>query len=255
MLRDTAFPSCKTKSITAIFSKTLSLKLIVNAKSIREGYLESGLRVEDAAIILNGVKDVEQKQGELRKYFAIKDDEVLILSAGRMESQKRFDRIIEIAKLLCPKHNKLRFMILGSGPLRDELQTQIESADLQERVHLGKFVRNFAQVVGDADLFLLTSDNEGSPNVLMEAMAAGVCCLSTPVGSVPQLFGDAFKVQLINSDDLETASESILSLVNNKEDRDRIGTAMKERILTTFSFEQSMREYEQLLAKLSLGRS
>lgn len=249
------FPLLRNKIHHRYLLKRVITKLIVNAKSIREGYVDSGLEAENAEIILNGVKQVEQKAGELRQRFSIRADEILVLAAGRMESQKRFDRVIEIAKPLCSQHDKLRFVIMGAGPLREALQAQIDAANLTDKVQLGKFVRNFAHIVGDADLFLLTSDKEGSPNALMEAMAAGVCCLSTSVGSVPQLFGEEFREQIIQPDELDAAAEKISLLANTKHERERIGQGMKQRVLSTFSFEKSMRDYEQLFAKLCLGRS
>jgi len=171
-----------------------------------------------------------------------------------MEPQKRFDRVIELARLLCAENNMLRFVILGTGPLREQLQEQIDAANLKEYVHLGKFVRDFAHIAGDADLFLMTSDNEGSPNALMEAMAAGVCCLSTSVGSVPQLFGAEFQENTFKAESLEDAAAKILNFTKDGEARKRIGQEMKERVLGQFSFEKSMRDYENLLAQLCLGR-
>lgn len=249
------FPLLQNKLHHRYLLKHVITKLIVNAKSIREGYIEAGLAAENAEIILNGVQETEQKTGELRQRFSIQKDELLVLAAGRMEAQKRFDRVIEIAQRCCAQQDKLKFVILGSGPLREALQTQIDAAGLTERVQLGKFVRNFAQVVGDADLFMLTSDKEGSPNVLMEAMAAGVCCLSTAVGSVPQLFGEAFTPQIIQADDHDSTADRILSLLKQPQERKQLGDAMRQRVLSQFSFEQSMRDYEQVFAKLCLGRS
>jgi glycosyltransferase involved in cell wall biosynthesis len=248
------FPLLQNKFHHRYLLKRVITKLIVNAESIRDGYVESGLAAAKATVILNGVKEVDQKLGELRQRYHIKEDEILILSAGRMESQKRFDRVIDLARLLCTDNKNLRFVILGTGPLRDDLQNQIDSAGLKAHVHLGKFVRDFAHIAGDADLFLMTSDNEGSPNALMEAMAAGVCCLSTSVGSVPQLFGEDFKESIFNPDDQEETAENIRKLVKDGETRNKIGQEMRSRVLTQFSFEKSMREYENLLAQLCLGR-
>jgi glycosyltransferase involved in cell wall biosynthesis len=248
------FPLLQNKIHHRYLLKRLITKLVVNAESIREGYLSLGLDASKAIVIHNGAKEVEAAKGELRTRFKINNDEILILAAGRLESQKRFDRVIELAKVLCPANKNLRFVILGSGPLREELQRQIDSQQLSDQVQLGKFLRNFAGAVHDADLFLLTSDNEGSPNVLLEAMAAGVCCLATPVGAVPQIFGEEFPNQIIDANNLYTTAQRITQLAANADELRRIGDAMSQRVRNHFSFDKSMRAFETILAQLCLSK-
>jgi glycosyltransferase involved in cell wall biosynthesis len=248
------FPLLQNKIHHRYLLKNNITRLIVNAASIRDGYLADGIAAEKAIVIHNGVKPAESSKGELRKRLRMTADEILILSAGRLESQKRFDRVIEIAKLLCPKYSRLRFVILGSGHLSGDLRQQIQAAGLTDQVSIGKFVRNFASLTGDADLFLLTSDNEGTPNVLLEAMAAGVCCFSTPVGAVPQIFDDTFSAQLLTGEISDMANR-IEKLIVNEKQRQDIGNRMRQHVREHFSFDKSMKQYEQIIAKLCLAAS
>ena len=233
----------------------LITRLIVNAASIREHYRDLGLPVEDADVILNGVRGVEQKRGELRGRYEIESDQTLVVAAGRVESQKRFDRVIELASQLAPSHPDLRFLILGSGPLKEELQAEIDARGLGERVRIGRFHRELASQIGDADLFVLTSDNEGSPNVLLEAMAAGVCCVATAVGAVPQILEGELAENAIPAGDSDALVKRVVQLVIDPNLRRTIGTRMQARTQGELSFEKSMRSYERMVAQLVLKRA
>jgi glycosyltransferase involved in cell wall biosynthesis len=249
------FPLLRNKFHHRLLLRKLITKLVVNAPVLKEDYLKEGLAAEKAEVIFNGVRDVPPAKGELRKLFEIPREAKLILAAGRLESQKRFDRVIEIAKVLCPEYPELRFLILGNGHLKSELEAQIERQGLSDSVRLGKFVRNFASLAADADLFLLTSQQEGTPNVLLEAMAAGVCSLATPVGSVPEIFGDRFSDLLLHSEETAAMSEVVRSLVNDDTRRHEMAQAQRAHVLAEFGFDKSMRLYEELIARLILHRS
>ena len=171
------FPLLSNKIHHQLLLQAVFDKLVVNATEIRADYEKLGLPVAGIDVIHNGTRILPPKPGELRKRFDISDSRRIVLGAGRLESQKRFDVFIEVAGSLLASHSNLIFLIAGEGPLQSDLQAKIGSRGLIEKIRLIGFVPDFAEVVCDADLFLLTSDQEGTPNVLLEAMAAGVPCL------------------------------------------------------------------------------
>jgi L-malate glycosyltransferase len=105
--------------------------------------------------------------------------------AGRLVPVKRVDLLIETAALL--EHRSpgaFRFLIAGDGPLLGELRTQAEAAGVSSCCHFLGFRGDVLSVIAQADALLLTSDREGMPMVVLEALALGVPVVSHAVGAV-----------------------------------------------------------------------
>ncbi len=124
-------------------------------------------------------------------WFVLKDDESagrqsdppeqpppVILSAGRLTPEKDFETLIRAFHLLRPGR-KARLVILGEGPLREELEGLIGELGLTDRIRLPGFVSNPYSYMARAALFVLSSRREGFGNVLVEALAAGTKIVST----------------------------------------------------------------------------
>lgn len=226
-------------------------KLIVNSSTILERYRESGFDITNAEVIFNGVTPQPQKPGALRTMFSIEKNAPLIAAAGRLESQKRLDRVIHTAAELAPDFPAARFLIIGDGPLKSTLEEQIARRNLRERVILTGFLPDFASLVGDADLFLLTSDEEGAPNVLLEAMAAGTACIAFAVGSVPDILKGLPPENLIAPGDTPAMTVQMRKLLSDSDLLHRTAEQMQRHVLTNFSFDQSMTRYETVLRELT----
>lgn len=117
----------------------------------------------------------------------------VLIAAGRLAPWKGFSDLIEAMTLLKGKRNA-RLLILGDGPLRNELQSMIDSRDLQDAVELVGYVTNPLKYFSKADVFVLSSLVEGLPNVLVEAMMCGCTPVSTdcPTGPSEVLQADKY---------------------------------------------------------------
>lgn len=102
-----------------------------------------------------------------------------IVNVGRFHPQKNQKLLIDAFYNIAAEFPEYTLEIYGDGELREELQTQIDALGLTERVLLKGTTKNILDYVYTASLFVLTSDYEGMPNALMEAMAIGVPCIST----------------------------------------------------------------------------
>ncbi len=226
--------------------KKFVTRLVVNAQAIRNEYASLGFDMSRTQVIHNGVRISKQRFGELRRRFEIPTDAPLILAAGRVEPQKRFERVIDLASRLMPQHPNLRFLIAGEGPDRDALEQQLLSRHLAKHVRFAGFIPDLAEVMGDADLFLLTSDQEGTPNVLLEAMAAGVPSLAFAVGSVPEIMSGDLASSSFSPGDVSRMTQRVDQLLKDPTARRAIGVAMKNHVETEFCLDHSMKQFEHL---------
>jgi glycosyltransferase involved in cell wall biosynthesis len=226
-------------------------KLIVNAESIRNEYGKRGLSVSRIEVIHNGVKFVPQKSGELRKRLGLSTQTKIVLGAGRLESQKRFDRFLDAAKIIVQHIPDAHFVIAGEGPDEEKLREQAERLDLSSRVHFTGFIRDLAEIISDADLFMLTSAEEGTPNVLLEAMAARVACLSVEVGSTPEIFSGNLSENLFSQYEIDRLAMRAVLLLTNEINRESVADSMQARVQEDFSFDSSMQKFERIFHRVA----
>ena len=165
-----------------------------------------------STVILNPVKE---------EFYETKWEPILgrIITCGRLEKQKNHKMLIDAFLLTNDRIANLELWIYGKGSLQSELEEYIKQKNANDRVYLQGNVSNVSKVIGKANVFILSSDYEGMPNALMEAMAVGIPCIVTdcPCGGPRMLIKDGEDGILIpvkSTQDL--ANELYKVLVNNK---------------------------------------
>jgi len=139
------------------------------------------------AVEIYAPEQVRAWRAQWRARLGLRDDAVLVLGVGRLVPQKHFARFIEVIAQV-DRQLPVRGIIAGAdmGCLAD-LQSQVVRLGLQDTVQILGHVPNARELMCAADIFLLSSDHEGMPNVVLEAMAAGVSCVATRVNSIGDL--------------------------------------------------------------------
>ena len=162
--------------------------------------------------------------------------ENVIVGAGRLCRQKRFDILIDAFKEVHKKYPEFKLEIYGSGELEEELQKHIEINNLKACVSLCGYTKDVFTTAGIPSLFVLSSDYEGIPNVLMEAMMLGIPCVSTDCepGGAALLFNNGERGLLSPVGDSKALSENIIGLIENAEIAKEYGEKGKE-IISEFS--------------------
>ena len=168
-----------------------------------------------------------------RSKLKLRQNELIILSVGSLIFGKGFDRVIKILPQIMQKFPNAHLYIVGSegpaGDYRAQLDELVNIYNLGNRVHFPGQIANKDLVYwyNAADLFCLPSRSEGSPNVLLEALACGCPSISTDVGSVSEIINSDC-LGCIVSNDGEKLLPGILSVLGNKYDRKRISEHMKQ---------------------------
>lgn len=108
-----------------------------------------------------------------------------VIAVGRLDEQKNFSMLIRAFREVVSKHPSVELEIYGEGQLKDELNREINDLGLATSIHLMGRSNNMKTVYQNADLFVLTSNYEGMPNTLIEAMAVGLPCISTDCETGP----------------------------------------------------------------------
>lgn len=175
-------------------------------------------------------------------------DEIIIGNVGRLVKQKGQSFLIDLALNL--KRNGLNFKIViaGVGPLEEEIRQLIRKYNLEEQVILAGFFSNIRDFLNSIDIFVFPSLWEGFGNAMVEAMAESKPVVAFNLTSNPEIVTNGINGFLIDYPDKESFTERILMLSESKELRDKIGEKAKESVITRFSFENIINEWEKLLS-------
>ena len=159
--------------------------------------------------------------------------EKLICAVGRLTEQKRFDLLIDAFKKIENNIPNYTMLIFGEGELRESLEKQVETLDLKDKILLPGKNPDAVKIVNRATVFILSSDLEGMPNALMEAMAMGVPCVSTRCEMGPEeLIENNENGILVNVGSSDEIAEAILRIINNKELSDKLSKNARNLINT-----------------------
>lgn len=150
-----------------------------------------------------------------------------IITCGRLDKMKNHEMLINAYSMIKTEHTP-KLMIYGEGSERENLESLINELGLGNDTELVGQSNEIESVLQNAKLFVLTSNSEGMPNALMEAMAAGVPCISTdcPPGAPRELFGEILKDYLVPVGDTLCLAEKMRMVLNTKND---IGTQFKNQ--------------------------
>lgn len=159
----------------------------------------------------------------------------LILSVGRLSREKAHEDLLRsMASLLQRRPDLLwRVVIVGEGPERSRLESL--AAWMQERVLLVGRDSDIEPYFAAADVFVLPSHSEGSPNVLLEAMAARVPIVATRVGGVPEIVTSGEHALLVPAGDTEALGAAIARILEHPEVGAALARRATERITSVYS--------------------
>lgn len=171
-----------------------------------------------------------------------------IVSAGRFTDQKNFGLLIEAFSRITDKYPDYDLIIYGNGPQKNELMSLVKELKLGNKVKFPGYVKNFGDHIIDASLFVLSSNYEGMPNALMEAMALGLPCISTdcPVGGPNFLISNRENGLLVPVNKVEELSKAMEKVLSDENIAFRMGGNARN-ISNTLSSENIYGQWESYI--------
>ena len=181
-------------------------------------------------------------------------DAVLFVTAGRLNIQKQHDVLIKAFAQLSNQYQKAQLLIAGEGPLRDQLEKQAQDSNLADRVHFLGVRSDIPDILNAADVFVLSSQWEGNPLSVMEAMAAGKPIVATTVGGVPELIDDQSTGLLVPPGDIDALAHALQYFLANPQMIEQLGILALHKAKKDFSIDVTIDKYIHLYReRLGLG--
>ena len=199
--------------------------IIANSRAARRGVDEFGVS-PDSILVLNNVIDLEDFDARTRSGASAwsPDGPPVALAVGRMHAEKRFDRFLTALARARRASPDLRGVIVGDGPEWPNLRCQAQDLGLLPNGVLWLGRRNdVPALLGKADMLVLSSDHEGCPNVVLEAMAVRRPVVTTPAGDAGDVVEEGVSGYVVPFDDVEAMASRMVRLAEFPELRTSFG--------------------------------
>lgn len=222
---------------------------LVCLSQTQAGQLPARIARDRIRLVVNAVapRPREHAAARLRlcQSFGFPPDAALIGAAGRLSPEKGAPVLLDAAARLHLASPGARWLIAGDGPLRAALERQAAALGLADVVRFAGHRTDWPGLLPGLDVFVNPSWREQAPNVVLEAMAAGVAVVATRVGAVEEIAGQPACLSLVAAGDAAALASSTLALLEAPDQRTALAAAAAERVAAAYS---PARQQEQLQA-------
>ncbi|KPJ77175.1 MAG: hypothetical protein AMJ54_09195 [Deltaproteobacteria bacterium SG8_13] len=247
--RGIAKPINNTMANRFLFGRILT-GVIANSKETKRAILRNNTRLIDpdhVYVIYNGI-DMTRYRIRSRKSHTLRESsEVILGTAGRLETVKNQQFLIRAARLLKDRGVAFKLLIAGEGRLRSELQELAASLGVSEEIRFLGFISDMPEFMAGIDIFVLSSHYEGFGYVLVEAMAAERPVITFDDSSSPEIVEDQKTGILVPRNDLNEFVRQITHIAENRHLITRYGQAGKKRVEAHFTIQQTLEDLEKVI--------
>jgi glycosyltransferase involved in cell wall biosynthesis len=185
-----------------------------------------------------------------REALGLPLDAPIVTTAGRLTAIKQHDLLLDVASRVIARRPATLFVIAGDGELRGALEQHARGLGIESQARFLGWQRDLPRLYAAADLFALTSRNEGTPVALIESMASGVPGVSTDVGGVRDVIADATMGVRVPDRDADAIAVAIDALLDDPDGRAVMGTRARESVLARYGIDRLVDDIERLYREL-----
>jgi glycosyltransferase involved in cell wall biosynthesis len=221
-------------------------RVVTVSQPFRTELIERGVSPERIEVVHNAIDPQwgrlqstnPEQAGKLRESLGIRADKRVILIVGRLSREKDHESLLDVVWCLrsaARRRAGLHLLVVGDGPERARLERRIHALDMPEDVTLVGQVPSAEPYYGIADVAVLSSLSEGSPNALLEAMAAHVPIVATAVGGIPEMVSHRASAILVQPGDREGMTNAIAELLADPSLGRELADSAREIVLSRFT--------------------
>jgi glycosyltransferase involved in cell wall biosynthesis len=193
--------------------------VVAVSDEIADELVRSGMARDAVSVIDNGIAVVPADPGaraKIRAEFALPPEGKVVLHVGRLARSKRIDLLLQAIATL-PPELRTTLLLVGDGEEHERLAGLVRQLRLAGRVHFCGYRRDVAELLAAADVFALSSEKEGLPISMLEAMAAGCPIVATRVGAIPRVLNDGSDGWILPVNDLDALRRALKEALANPE--------------------------------------
>ena len=227
-------------------------RIIGCARSVQDDVLRDNrfLSAEKVSVLENSVDcqrfiEVSITKAQAKQMLGLSSDVFVFGTIGRLAPTKGLTYLIEAFSKAKEKIPSAHLVIFGDGACRTELEELASKLSCSDSIHFLGHRDNIEQLIKGMDVFVLSSIAEGMPRAILEAMAAGIPCIATEAGGIPEIINTPDVGLLVPAMDENALKDAMITLANapTQNLKDLIEKA-RERVLTNFNHDVVKKKLE-----------
>jgi glycosyltransferase involved in cell wall biosynthesis len=221
--------------------------MVANSRAAANQLIDQGIPEQRIDIIPNGI---DVWTFPVRRDFSRART---ITMVACLREGKRVDVLITAAARVIARYPDVQFQIVGDGPCRERLIEQAGASGVWPRIRFMGHREDVPAILSASDLFVLPSQSEASPNVVLEAMAAALPVVASRVGGIPELVDDGVTGHLVPPGNPDALATALLDLLDHAGRRAAFGRSGRARVEQQYSFDRMVAQFETLYVSGSAG--
>jgi glycosyltransferase involved in cell wall biosynthesis len=233
--------------------------MIVSVSEIdRSRIIQWGIPSSKVITINNGI-DIDFTKSppdlaKMRKMLGLDEKQPIVMQVGRLSYQKNPLAFIKGASIVIKELPDVQFLLVGDGPLKDEVEGYIQELGINKNVHCLGRQDNANEFIAIADIITLTSRWEGLPYVLLEAMAWSCPVVTTAVNGCPEIVKHGDTGYLVPVNDARTWAKYVIKLLEETKNSGEMGKRGNRMIRDKLTLQKMIENTEQLYDRFTLNQ-
>ncbi len=227
--------------------------ILANSEIVKHRVIElSHVAGEKITVIHNGIDtarfvgiDLGDGQNKVREHLGIDPDAFVVVMVANFRPEKNHPCLLEAINLVKQKSRDIKVVLLGDGPLRNDIEELSRRLNLEGEIRFEGTVSDVMPYLRAADVGLLVSTHEGLPNALLEYMAAGLPVVASDVGGCGEIVRVGETGFLFANSDYGALADRLFYLMENKTTTSTMGKTAMEKVRNSFSITVMKKKYEK----------
>ncbi len=224
------------------------------SEAIRQMLIGDGIPSERTVTVHEGI-DVDHVVAappvNVHEAFWLPHQAPVVGNVAALVPHKGQRHLVEAARLVVQELPDARFVILGEGELREQLERQVRDYHLEKHVLLPGFRTDVIGCIKGFDLFVMSSVTEGLGTSLLDAMACGKAVVATESGGIPEVVEPGVTGLLVAPRDHHAMAAAIVALLSDRTRRQQMGDAGLARVRSRFTVERMVAETARIYARVA----
>ncbi len=232
-------------------------KIICVSEGVKEALIQQGIDPSLCVVVHNGISvnvAPDLPLTDIKKKWNIKDNEIIIGTVGSLIKRKRIQDLIEAMYIIKTKTDSpIKCLILGQGPEQANLADFVKKKNLDEMVIFTGFRADAISFINSMDIFVMTSEKEGLPRVILEAMLMVKPVVASNITGNSELVADGSSGFLIPVGKPDELADAVMRLINNPGLRSEMGHNARKRVLDAYLIDKYISGVETVFEEI-LGK-
>lgn len=226
------------------------------SQKIKDVLINDGIAADRISVIHSGINPERFTRADANHLFSefdIKPDEKVVINVAHLAGHKGQEYLVRAVSRVLAKIPKVRFFIIGKGELMAELKALATSQGINQNIVLTGFRNDVGAFYNIADLFVMSSVQEGLGTAVLDALALGKPVVATKSGGIPEIIRDGVNGRLVEPADPAALADGIVDLLSHADRAKQMGARGKKEVIEKFSLDAMVDAYIEVYERMVPG--